>query len=265
MTSNELQVNPDKCSQCGHCAVVCPVAAIDATVPYRKYEPHTLFENSDLPPTVIELLNYYHNGQHCVVLSDKTSAWVAPVEQANALLEKMKLKPIRLEFDPKVLSEHEHVSKSRRSFLRFDKIRHQQTALVFQPPVQLFPDYQFYQITVNVPECTLCSACLRLCPVGAIRYEHQQFVIENGRCLGCGLCADSCPANALTLQEAFGEKTVSQTDFVTNSCDDCQQPFLALAAENRVCPACRVKRSLHISGSFLGQNRSEYLYKNREE
>jgi len=53
----------------------------------------------------------------------------------------------------------------------------------------------FYSITEL---CNGCGACVRLCPVGAIRGERKALhVIDGERCIACGACGRICPQEAL--------------------------------------------------------------------
>jgi electron transport complex protein RnfB len=46
--------------------------------------------------------------------------------------------------------------------------------------------------------CNGCGACVRLCPVGAIRGERKALhVLDGERCIECGACGRICPREAL--------------------------------------------------------------------
>lgn len=51
--------------------------------------------------------------------------------------------------------------------------------------------------------CVGCGACVRRCPVGALRLrdmpEGQRPVLNEEICLGCGVCVRSCPQDSITL------------------------------------------------------------------
>ena len=50
--------------------------------------------------------------------------------------------------------------------------------------------------------CTLCLACVSLCPSGALgdNADKPQLLFQEDACLQCGLCATICPENAITLE-----------------------------------------------------------------
>lgn len=52
------------------------------------------------------------------------------------------------------------------------------------------------QVSFDARRCVECAACVRACPVGAIRL-HRQERIDRRLCTGCGACAEACPAVAL--------------------------------------------------------------------
>lgn len=65
--------------------------------------------------------------------------------------------------------------------------------------------------------CKNCYACVRACPVGAIKVQAEQAKIMKERCIGCGKCLKVCPKNAKHVQSelykvkqylADGEKVV---------------------------------------------------------
>ena len=60
----------------------------------------------------------------------------------------------------------------------------------------------FGRIEVDPGACTLCMACVAVCPAGAVLAAGDRprldFVEQN--CVQCGLCAGSCPEDAITLE-----------------------------------------------------------------
>lgn len=48
--------------------------------------------------------------------------------------------------------------------------------------------------------CKNCYACVRACPVHAIKVQAEQAKIMKERCIGCGRCLKACPKNAKHVQ-----------------------------------------------------------------
>ena len=56
-------------------------------------------------------------------------------------------------------------------------------------------------------ECNGCTACKRICPVGAISGERKSLhEIEDTVCIDCGACGRVCPEEA--VRDAFNAKCV---------------------------------------------------------
>ncbi|MFW6056184.1 MAG: glycyl-radical enzyme activating protein [Chloroflexota bacterium] len=44
--------------------------------------------------------------------------------------------------------------------------------------------------------CSLCLACVRACPTGALKHHGDGFELNRALCTTCGVCASACPNNA---------------------------------------------------------------------
>ena len=52
--------------------------------------------------------------------------------------------------------------------------------------------------------CTLCYACIRVCPSKAIKIEDQHAKVIQDRCIGCGNCVAVCAPQALKYTDSIG-------------------------------------------------------------
>jgi ferredoxin len=68
-------------------------------------------------------------------------------------------------------------------------------------PVRLPADAPYGAVLVNTDSCTLCLACVGLCPSGALldNPDKPQLSFHEEACLQCGICVDTCPETAITL------------------------------------------------------------------
>lgn len=68
-------------------------------------------------------------------------------------------------------------------------------------PIPLPAGAPYGAVTVDPQACTLCQACISLCPSGALadNPEKPQIRFQEAACLQCGICETVCPENAITL------------------------------------------------------------------
>ncbi|UWQ21477.1 4Fe-4S binding protein [Jannaschia sp. W003] len=57
-------------------------------------------------------------------------------------------------------------------------------------------------VLVDTKACTLCLACVSLCPSGALgdNPDRPQLRFQEDACLQCGICATVCPEDAIALE-----------------------------------------------------------------
>lgn len=48
----------------------------------------------------------------------------------------------------------------------------------------------------DTEKCKLCGACVKACPVNAIKIENGEIMLNKDDCMGCGLCASACKNEA---------------------------------------------------------------------
>jgi ferredoxin len=87
-------------------------------------------------------------------------------------------------------------------------------------------------VVVDTDACTLCLACVSLCPVGALgdNPDRPQLRFQETACLQCGICENTCPENAITLtprlnlaNEALSHQVVHEEE--PFECIECGKPF----------------------------------------
>ncbi|OIN94494.1 MAG: hypothetical protein AUJ20_00275 [Comamonadaceae bacterium CG1_02_60_18] len=128
-------------------------------------------------------------------------------------------------------------------------------------------------VTVNRSTCTLCFACVNLCPTRALKDRHDtqpQLVFQESACVQCGLCVAGCPEKALSLSPRVAIRALTQMSSVVIhedafvKCTSCGTPFISkkmlesglkmlqgnpsfdegTRATLMTCPSCRQKEML---------------------
>lgn len=63
----------------------------------------------------------------------------------------------------------------------------------------------FGEIKVNREACTLCMACVSVCPAGALADggDVPQLNFIEANCVQCGLCQSACPEDAISLHPRY--------------------------------------------------------------
>ncbi|MFQ5565105.1 MAG: 4Fe-4S binding protein [Paracoccaceae bacterium] len=68
-------------------------------------------------------------------------------------------------------------------------------------PLPLPAGAPYGAVLVDTEACTLCLACVGLCPPGALldNPDKPELSFREEACLQCGICLDTCPEDAVTL------------------------------------------------------------------
>ncbi|MDT8408482.1 MAG: 4Fe-4S binding protein, partial [Wenzhouxiangellaceae bacterium] len=112
----------------------------------------------------------------------------------------------------------------------------------------------FGSIDVDRDACTLCMACVSVCPASAIQAggEHPRLNFREDHCVQCGLCATACPETAITLQARMNfDAQLAPSERVLNEqemqhCNDCGKAFATRQMINRMLEK--------LSGHWMYQN-----------
>jgi len=102
-----------------------------------------------------------------------------------------------------------------------------------QESVALPAGAPYGEIQVDRDACTLCMACVSICPTHALAdgRELPQLNFHEAQCVQCGLCRTACPEDAITLSARYlYDSQLRRTPRVLNEeppfcCTVCAKPF----------------------------------------
>ncbi|QPH53199.1 4Fe-4S binding protein [Pontivivens ytuae] len=132
-------------------------------------------------------------------------------------------------------------------------------------------------VEVNTDACTLCLACVSLCPSGALgdNPDRPELRFQEDACLQCGICTSTCPENAIALTPRMDTTPAALDWRILNAeepaeCTECGKLFGVKSTIDRIaeqleghsmfansdrvrlirmCDTCRVKAQYHAEGS----------------
>tara|TARA_R110002051_G_scaffold83650_9_gene148330 strand:- start:11123 stop:13072 length:1950 start_codon:yes stop_codon:yes gene_type:complete len=155
-------------------------------------------------------------------------------------------------------------------------------------------------VVVDTDACTLCLACVSLCPSGALgdNPDLPQLRFQEDACLQCGLCTNVCPEKAITLAPQLDLTDAAFTQTILNeeepfACVECGTLFgvkstvekimeklagnhamfanPAAARMIQMCDGCRINAQYHSDNNpFAGRERprprttDDYLSKRKD-
>lgn len=139
-------------------------------------------------------------------------------------------------------------------------------------PESLEAGAPFGTLVVDPQRCTLCSACVKICPTAALDYNDTgesglaRLTFAEELCVQCGACERGCPENAIGLQARIAPFSVrgfwrALARDPLASCLDCGRGFMphklleagirraeaaempaAAVEQMKRCPECRHRR-----------------------
>lgn len=94
--------------------------------------------------------------------------------------------------------------------------------------------------------CTLCEACFRVCPTGAIEIVENPgdwaLTFQADRCVGCQVCLEACQPRVLDADPSVdvrpGQAPITLISRNKQRCSRCDRHF-ASASPEATCPVCR--------------------------
>jgi ferredoxin len=99
--------------------------------------------------------------------------------------------------------------------------------------------YPFADVAIN-SNCTLCTACVTMCPTNALIKGENEIDFVYGNCIACGMCQQACPEEAIALKRVLdfsqlveeGSKKLVEVEFV--ACAGCGELFMPKSAFERM-------------------------------
>lgn len=111
-------------------------------------------------------------------------------------------------------------------------------------PVQLHEALPLLRLTLRAG-CTVCAACFRVCPTGALQIEENpdawalQFRLD--RCVACQACLEVCQPRVLDAEANFDARSdqplTTLMSLNKQRCSRCDRHFVSVVAE-KTCPVC---------------------------
>lgn len=65
------------------------------------------------------------------------------------------------------------------------------------------------RLILDMSKCTLCTACEKRCPAGAIEIKRQEgyYKYDPFSCIVCGACVEACPMRCLEVDSTWLKPT----------------------------------------------------------
>ncbi len=109
------------------------------------------------------------------------------------------------------------------------------------PAVPLPQGAPIGRIHVDTAGCTLCLACVAVCPTSALRDHAERPMVKfiEDLCVQCGLCRSTCPESVVTLEPRAAFGAARRAELVLNEeepaiCIRCAKPFGTKASIEKV-------------------------------
>ncbi|MFL6557259.1 MAG: DUF362 domain-containing protein, partial [Bacillus sp. (in: firmicutes)] len=170
INQQSIEIDPDRCTSCGDCLIICPLSAIEGIAVSREFEGDSLLYADIYTPTVKELLIYKNRGLKSIRINRTplNQAWEMVLNETNRMLIQLAQSPIE------VIQKDSDERLSRRAFFTSmqsggEKLAKRMAAASWKMEVNewnlatYYPDYQFYTVKINKNKCTLCQVCFSFC------------------------------------------------------------------------------------------------------
>ena len=245
ITSTSINIDLEKCNSCGDCMIACPLSAIEGVLETREFDKNSLIYNESYIPLVKELLIYKQRGLTGIKTRSTPLSpnWVNVLNDANKILKQLEENTI------KITEERNDEGMSRRAFFSSLQKGGKQLAKTLAPATwkleanewiitRYFPDYQFFQVELDLDQCTFCEICFSFCSQKVFTVEEGLLRVANERCVNCFDCTDLCPRGALQIKLKITKKQNKHYPFITKVCKTCGKPFSTFHPITDNCSIC---------------------------
>jgi ferredoxin len=120
----------------------------------------------------------------------------------------------------------------------------------------------FGRVNVEVEGCTLCLACVSVCPTGAMidNPDLPQLRFQEDACVQCGLCQATCPESVITLEPRVSFDEAAKTPLVVKEeepylCIRCQKPFGTKSSIEKIVQMLGEKHSMFQDSAAIDRIR----------
>jgi ferredoxin len=248
-------IDNEKCSECGNCLVACPVQAVTGIVPKRTFFQNKLIATNVTPLSPKELLLFHAKGITTIVCEEKafSQAWKDMLVEVNSLLRKLGKSPFMTETETSFEDSYSrrelfsHWKKEGRSFLQQVTPAKWRFNHLDLDVTRYYPDYQFFDVTIDGDKCTLCKACEVLCPKTCFSLDDLCYTITNQSCSGCQLCLEICPEKAITVTCLIAPAVTKSLSILTKMCSCCKSSFLTLREHDEKCAVCTNRKAGYLT------------------
>jgi ferredoxin len=120
----------------------------------------------------------------------------------------------------------------------------------------------FGRVVVDTAGCTLCLACVSVCPTGALvgNPERPQLSFVEDACVQCGLCKNTCPERVIRLEPRLNFTDEARQAMLIKEeepfeCIRCGRPFGTRASIERIVEKLGEKHWMYQGSSAIDRIR----------
>jgi uncharacterized protein (DUF362 family)/Pyruvate/2-oxoacid:ferredoxin oxidoreductase delta subunit len=77
-----------------------------------------------------------------------------------------------------------------------------------RPIIELAKNLIRFYPKIEYNHCTLCGACIQICPQKVIRMQNKCVVIDYSGCISCFCCQEVCPSAAIKIKKSIVAKLI---------------------------------------------------------